>query len=185
MIPTKIRKAHLNFEFKARTVKLDVLEKKLLHLNPIFFGKDQQTDTYFNVTKGRLKLREGNIENALIYYERQDLHGAKQSDILLYQHQPDSSLKEILSKLHEIKVIVKKVRKIYFIENVKFHFDTIDELGTFLEVEAIDTKGEIGIEKLKQQCRKYADLFEVKIEDYVSVSYSDMILELINCCRYY
>ena len=168
---------HINFEFKARTNNLDSLEKKLLELNPKYIGEDQQTDTYFNVTKGRLKLREGNIENALIYYERQDVSGAKQSDILLYQHRPDTSLKDILIKLHGIKVVVKKVRKIYFIGNVKFHFDTIDELGKFVEVEAIDSNGNIGIENLKKQCQKYADLFEIKSEDYISLSYSDMILE--------
>ena len=176
-MPIKIRMPHINFEFKVRTANLDALEKKLLPLNPIFFGKDQQTDTYFNVAKGRLKLREGNIENALIYYERQNIADAKQSDVLLYQHQPDKSLKDILTKLHGIKVVVKKVRKIYFIENVKFHFDTIDELGTFVEVEAIDNTGDIGIEKLKEQCGKYAELFGIKSEDYVSLSYSDMILE--------
>lgn len=174
---------HINFEFKARTKNLNSLENKLLQLKPIFIGEDKQTDTYFNVDKGRLKLREGNIENALIYYERQNVAGAKQSDILLYKHQPDQSLKDILIKIHGIKVEVKKIRKIYFIDNVKFHFDTISGLGTFVEVEAIDNSGNIEtdgyrIEKLKEQCRKYADLFEIKSEDYISLSYSDMILEL-------
>ena len=172
---------HINFEFKATTKDIGALEKKLLQLNPNFIGEDKQTDTYFNVTKGRLKLREGNIENSLIYYERQDVADAKQSDVLLYRHQPDKSLKDILIKLHGIKVVVNKIRKIYFIENVKFHFDTIRELGTFIEVEAIDDTGNIGIEKLKEQCNKYVNLFEIKSEDYISISYSDMILELINC----
>jgi adenylate cyclase, class 2 len=176
---------HINFEFKAKAKNLVVLEKKLLQLNPQYIGEDKQMDTYFNVAKGRLKLREGNIENSLIYYERQNTADARRSDILLYNHQPDKSLKNILVKVHGIKVVVKKVRKIYFIENVKFHFDTIDELGTFVEVEAIDNTGDIGIEKLNEQCRKYADLFEIKSDDYVSVSYSDMILELINCGLYY
>mgnify|MGYP001549615252 CR=1 FL=1 len=172
---------HINFEFKAATKDIGALEKKLLQLNPNFIGEDKQTDTYFNVTKGRLKLREGNIENSLIYYERQDVADAKQSDVLLCRHQPDKSLKDILIKLHGIKVVVNKIRKIYFIENVKFHFDTIKELGTFIEVEAIDDTGNIGIEKLKEQCNKYVSLFEIKSEDYISISYSDMILELINC----
>jgi predicted adenylyl cyclase CyaB len=74
-------------------------------------------------------------------------------------------------------VIVSKKRKIYFIENVKFHFDTIKKLGTFIEVEAIDTNGEFGIEKLKEQCDKYAAFFDIKPEDYISLSYSDLILE--------
>ncbi|MEJ7675352.1 MAG: hypothetical protein WKF59_22250 [Chitinophagaceae bacterium] len=98
----------LNFEFKAKTEDLEDLENKLLLFNPIYIGEDNQTDTYFNVTQGRLKLREGNIENALIYYERQNKAGAKQSDILLYKHNPDYSLKDILIKLHGIKVIVEK-----------------------------------------------------------------------------
>ncbi len=167
----------LNFEFKAKTTELDNLEKKLLELNPKFIGEDNQTDTYFNVTTGRLKLREGNIENSLIYYERQNTAGAKQSDVLLYRHNPDKTLKDILIKLHGIKVIVEKIRKIYFIDNVKFHFDTIAELGTFIEVEAIDKNGNLGIEKLKEQANKYAALFNIKPSDYIALSYSDLILK--------
>jgi adenylate cyclase, class 2 len=166
-----------NFEFKAVAKDLAAFEKKLLTLNPIFIGEDNQTDTYFNVTKGRLKLREGNIENSLIYYERQDVAQVKESDILLYKFQPQPPLKEILVKVHGIKVIVKKKRKIYFIKNVKFHFDTVENLGTFVEVEAIDDAGYMKVEDLKKQCMKYADLFGIKSSDYISVSYSDLILQ--------
>ena len=166
----------LNVEFKATTGRLDKSEQKFLGLNPVFKGLDCQVDTYFHTANGRLKLREGNIENALIYYERKDMAGAKQSDVLLYQHKPDKALKDILIKVHGIKVVVNKIRKIYFIENVKFHFDTIKELGTFIEVEAIDNNGDIGIKKLKEQCKRYADLFEIKSSDYISLSYSDLIL---------
>ncbi len=168
--------SHINFEFKASTKDLNKLENKLRSLNPIFIGVDKQADTYFNVAKGRLKLREGNIENSLIFYERQDVAGAKQSDIILYKHNPEPSLKEILIKVHGIKIVVNKTRRIYFIENVKFHFDSVDGLGTFVEVEAIDDSGNTGIGKLKEQCRKYADLFEIKNSHYISLSYSDLVL---------
>jgi predicted adenylyl cyclase CyaB len=170
---------HLNFEFKARTENLETDEKRLLQLNPKFIGTDKQTDTYFNIPIGRLKLREGNIENALIFYERTDIAGAKKSNVQLYQHKPDKSLKDILIKVHGIKVVINKVRKIYFIENVKFHFDTIKELGTFIEVEAIDNSGDIGIENLKEQCKKYAEFFKIKRADYISLSYSDLILKKV------
>jgi adenylate cyclase class 2 len=172
--------AIVNFEFKAGTHDLKNLEHQLLLLNPKFIGEDNQTDTYFNVAKGRLKLREGNIENSLIWYERQNITGAKQSDVLLYQHTPEKTLKDILIKLHGIKVIVEKKRKIYFIGNVKFHFDTVTKLGTFIEVEAIDTDGKIGIENLKDQCNMYAELFNLQPQDYISLSYSDMLLERNN-----
>ena len=167
----------LNIEFKAATNKLAELEALLQQHTPLFIGEDHQIDTYFNVEKGRLKLREGNIENALIHYEREDFAGAKSSHVLLYQHQPDKTLKEILIKTLGIKAIVDKRRKIYFIDNVKFHFDTVEALGTFIEVEAIDKDGSIGKEKLQAQCDKYAALFNFTTNDFASVSYSDMILK--------
>lgn len=167
----------INFEFKAKAANIELLEKKLQDKNPVFIGEDHQTDTYFNVAKGRLKLREGNIENALIYYERENTKDAKQSDILLYKHQPEKALKDILVKVHGIKTVVRKARRIYFIENVKFHFDTVDGLGTFLEVEAIDSDGSIGVETLKKQCGEYAAFFGVASSDYLSDSYSDMLLK--------
>jgi predicted adenylyl cyclase CyaB len=121
-------------------------------------------------------LREGNIENALIWYERADDPAAKISNVLLYQHNPDLALKSILEKSLGIKTTVSKVRRIYFVENVKFHFDSIDDLGTFVEVEAIDTDNSLPVEKLKDQCKKYQLLFNIKDEDFISTSYSDMML---------
>lgn len=167
----------LNIEFKAATNRLAELEILLKQFNPLFIGEDHQVDTYFNVQPGRLKLREGNIENALIHYEREDFAGAKTSHVLLYQHQPDKVLKEILIKTLGIKTVVDKRRKIYFINNVKFHFDTVDGLGTFIEVEAIDKDGTIGREKLQAQCDEYAALFKIEAADFCALSYSDMVLQ--------
>ncbi len=168
----------LNIEFKARCADVSLAENRLQQHHPVFKGTDNQLDTYFNVPAGRMKLREGNIENALIHYERENTADSKASHVLLYQHQPDENLKAILSKALGVKAVVDKQRKIYFIENVKFHFDTVKELGTFIEVEAIDTDGSIGKEKLKEQCGHYAKVLGVQQQDYISVSYSDMIMEM-------
>jgi predicted adenylyl cyclase CyaB len=170
----------LNIEFKAVTNNLTTLETVLLQHNPVYMGEDHQVDTYFNVMTGRLKLREGHIENALIHYEREDIAGAKSSHVLLYQHTPDKALKEILIKTLGIKAVVDKKRKIYFINHVKFHFDTVDGLGSFVEVEAIDKNGNIGKEQLQAQCDQYAALFSLNKEDFCSLSYSDMILQKNN-----
>jgi len=167
----------INFEFKARCRDLKKAEEILLQQKPLLVGEDHQTDTYFNVECGRLKLREGNIENALIHYVRTNQAGAKQSDVMLYQHRPDATLKQILSTALGVKMIVKKKRKIYFIKNVKFHFDEVQELGTFIEVEAIDKDGSIGLDELKDQCNIYASLFNIQSHDFIAESYSDMLLE--------
>lgn len=166
----------LNIEFKATTNNLSALEVLLLQHNPSFIGEDHQVDTYFNVESGRLKLREGNIENALIHYERKNTAGSKSSQVILYQYQPDKNLKAILTQALGIKVIVDKKRKIYFINNVKFHFDTVQGLGTFIEVEAIDKDGSIHKEKLQEQCDYYANLLKVMAEDFIALSYSDLII---------
>jgi len=47
-------------------------------------------------------------------------------------------------------------------------------LGHFVEVEAIDSDGSIGIQKLQQQCNHYRRLFQISDDDLIDVSYSDM-----------
>jgi adenylate cyclase, class 2 len=167
----------LNFEFKATSRNNEALELILQKFNPQFIGEDFQRDTYFNVKSGRLKLREGNIENALIHYHRENGAEAKQSDVLLYQHNPDKNLKAVLTAALGIKVVVEKRRRIWFVENVKFHFDHIEGLGDFVEVEAIDKHGDIGLDKLKQQCSFFATVLRIKKEEYVAESYSDLLLK--------
>jgi predicted adenylyl cyclase CyaB len=168
---------HKNFEFKAKVDNIELFEEKLLNLNPRFVGKDKQVDTYFKANKGRLKLREGNIENALIQYHRSDTADAKLSEVLLYIHQPDANLKAILQAQFGVLIVVRKLRKIYFIDNVKFHFDNTENLGTFIEVEAIDTDGSLTVERLREQCDQYFSFFKLSNEQLVSKSYSDLLLE--------
>ena len=118
-------------------------------------GIDHQTDTYFRVPHGRLKLREGRIENALIYYERADQASAKQSNVLLTQTRPDSALKAQLTQALGVLVVVKKQRETAFIDNVKFHIDRVEGLGHFVEIEAIDREATISREQLLNQCQSF------------------------------
>ena len=168
---------HINFEFKAGVENINELEALLQQHDPFFVGEDHQVDTYFHVPNGRLKLREGLIENALIHYQRQDRPAARQSDVTLYKADPTSGLKEALVKALGVKVVVDKKRKIYFIDNVKFHFDRVEGLGNFIEVEAIDSTGDIGLERLKAQCNVYAQLFGIREDQYLAGSYSDMLVK--------
>ncbi|MFO0468690.1 MAG: adenylate cyclase, partial [Bacteroidota bacterium] len=56
-------------EIKARCSNPSKVRQLLLQQPNIqFIGVDEQVDTYFKIPSGRLKLREGNIENSLIYY---------------------------------------------------------------------------------------------------------------------
>lgn len=84
-------------------------------------------------------------------------------------------MKEILTRSLGILAEVDKIRDIFFIENVKFHLDTVKDLGTFVEIEAIDDHGIIGKYKLLEQCGYYLKLFDINEEDLLEDSYSDMI----------
>ena len=163
-------------EIKARCSEQDKVREILKGEGAEFKGLDHQTDTYFRVPHGRLKLREGNIENNLIHYDRPDQEGPKQSSVLLYRSTPDSTLKGILMKALGVLVVVEKKREIYFIDNLKFHIDTVAGLGAFIEIEAIDENGSIGKDQLKIQCERYLERFDVKDNDLVDCSYSDLIL---------
>ena len=87
-------------------------------------------------------------------------------------------LKLVLEKACGILVEVVKQREIYFIDNVKFHLDNVPGLGSFVEIEAIDTTGEISKETLLEQCEDYMEKLSIQKEDLVSLSYSDMLLQL-------
>lgn len=167
---------HINVEFKARHANIAAAEKILLQHNPRFAGEDHQIDTYFNVPTGRLKLREGTVEQALIFYERSNTASAKQSNVILYEHKADAALKQVLTASLGVKIVVDKRRRIYFLDNVKFHFDTVAGLGEFVEVEAIDKDGSTGTEKLKAQCDFYQRLLAINAADFLPGSYSDMLL---------
>lgn len=167
---------HINIEIKARCQNQEEIRAALKKCGAEFKGIDHQIDTYFNVQRGRLKLREGNIENFLIYYQREDHKGPKQSSVTLHRTDPQSSLKELLTKALGILVVVDKEREIYFIGNVKFHLDRVKDLGHFVEIEAIDKEGTIRRESLGEQCRKYMELLSINAEDLLRGSYSDLLL---------
>lgn len=167
---------HINIEIKARTSRLEEIRETLRKCGAEFKGTDHQVDTYFNVNRGRLKLREGVIENHLIYYARENISGPKKSIVVLHKNNPDSNLKEILAASLGIRVVVDKNREIYFIENVKFHLDVVLGLGSFVEIEAIDLAGTLGEKKLFEQCNYYLGLFELTKEGLIASSYSDLLL---------
>ena len=165
----------INIEIKAKSNNQDKIREILKSKKAEFKGVDHQIDTYFKVNSGRLKLREGKIENHLIHYQRENKEGPKQSMVTLFKSEPKSSLKEILTKALGILVVVDKKREIYFIDNVKFHIDIVENLGTFVEIEAIDNDENIGKDKLLEQCQFFLNLLEISQEDLISVSYSDLL----------
>ena len=163
-------------EIKARCADSQRIRAVLRERRAEFRGADHQVDTYFKTAHGRLKLREGRIENALVFYERENQAAPKHSQVSLYPATSPAALKDVLVRALDVLVIIEKRREIYFIENVKFHIDEVDSLGTFVEIEAIDAEGNLGKDHLLRQCQEFLQLFAIPAQDLVAVSYSDLLL---------
>ena len=164
----------LNFEFKARMKDEQRVREALKRLRARFIGTDHQIDTYVRVPSGRLKVREGRLENALIFYQRSNVHRARRSAVEMMLLPRRNSLSAILARAFGTLAIVDKRREIYFVKNVKIHLDRVRRLGRFLEVEAISRTGDL--KKIRSQARQFQKLFGITAKDIVAESYSDLIL---------
>jgi len=166
MFNVEIKATYHNFEY-AR----NIIDQK----GGLYRGIDHQVDTYFTSRQGRLKLREGNIENNLIFYNRADKEGPKVSEINLHPVEQPGSLKSVLRAAVGVDIIVDKEREIYFIDNIKIHLDKVIGLGKFLEIEAIDEDETIGKNRLEKQCTDLMVAFEITGSMLIAQSYSDLL----------
>ncbi len=168
----------ISMEIKARCPNPARIRAILKAQRAAFKGLDHQVDTYFRVPRGRLKLRVGNIENALIYYHRKNQRNSKRCDSALYECPEGLVLKKVLAVALGILVIVDKEREIYYIRNAKFHIDRVKKLGSFVEIEVFGGKGHAAPGKLRKQCEFYQKLLGIRARDLVADSYSDQLLKL-------
>jgi adenylate cyclase, class 2 len=147
----------------------------ILHqLGAVREGTQVQTDTYFPVPTGRLKLRVIQGHPAvLIWYDRPNLVGDRTSAYYLTPV-PDAPLLEAtLRAALGVRGVVHKRREVFHYHNVRIHLDDVDRLGAFLELEAVlsDSATEevsrgrlqelvdaLGLERAEPLAGSYADL---------------------------
>jgi adenylate cyclase, class 2 len=163
----------VNFEFKARMRDERRVRTALKQLRARYVGLDHQVDTYFHAPAGRLKVREGKIENALIFYRRSNSARPRRSAVELMLLPRRSALRAILSQVLTPRAVVDKKREIYFVGNVKIHLDRVRGLGKFLEVEAITRTGRL--DRARGQALRFQKLFGVGRQDIIPQSYSDLV----------
>ncbi len=167
----------LNVEIKARCKDLEHLHGILMKSGADFKGTDHQEDRYYAAAEGRLKLRQGPIENSLIHYHRPESKGTKTSEVSLYHPADPKGLQAVLDQALALRVVVAKERRIYYHGNIKFHLDRVQDLGSFVEIEAIDRGGSRTREDLEVQCLAWMKRLGIKPEEGIAQSYSDMLLE--------
>lgn len=132
----------------------------------------RQTDTYFHVPHGRLKLREIDGSHAeLIQYDRPDVAGGRWSTYTRVSVGDPAGLTAALRDALGIRCIVKKVRAVYLYRSARIHVDEVDGLGTFLEFEVVET-APAEAERLMAVLRV---AFAVREEDIIAGSYGEMV----------
>ena len=127
-----------NLEIKATYDDLDRARQLAMDLSAEKMWTKRQTDTYFIASVGKLKLRQVDDEPAeLIAYQRPNESTAKLSDYLIYRSAQGTDLSHCLNHALGIDTKVIKKRTLFLWNNVRIHFDEVEELGAFIEFEAV------------------------------------------------
>lgn len=166
-----------NIEIKLRAPDLAVTRLLALGIGARDEGLLVQTDTFFHVTTGRLKLREidgGHAE--LIAYRRADVAGVKASDYIVAPIAEPKSLLEALSASCGIRVVVRKRRELLMWRNVRIHLDRVEGLGEFLELESVI--GEVDEAAAVVNLDELMVLLKLDRRDAVDVAYADLLAEV-------
>ena len=163
-----------NIELKARCTEFGPIERLLNDLGAGLADTFDQTDTYFRVPRGRLKLRQiGADEGQLIQYTRDDVAGPKQSDYQIAHTSDPGPMRDMLSDLLGVWLEVTKRRQIWLWKNVRIHLDEVTRLGRFVELEAVTE--EQGVTESRARVEQLMEALRIQPADLVSVSYSDLV----------
>jgi len=134
-----------------------------------------QKDIFFNVPTGRLKLRVFTQDRAvLIYYNRSDQPGPKISQYELSETNDPEGLKNILESAYGIRNTVIKSRHLYISGRARIHFDKVDSLGEFIELEIVLSDSD-QLTDGEKEAQKLMDQLGIKAEQLVEVAYVDLL----------
>ena len=132
-----------NLERKARCADLSVAAIAVELLGARCEGVLEQTDVYFRVRNGRLKLRMTQGQpSVLIWYERPNETNARWSRYHLVPVSDPSTLRATLTAALGERGEVRKRRTLWLWQNVRIHLDEVAGLGTFVEFEAVMSASE-------------------------------------------
>ena len=163
-----------NIEIKVKIRDYEKVKRLVEDLCPTPIKTEQQEDTFFITSKGRLKLRESDDKSALIYYDRKDSLEPSQSDIAIsFTDNPDT-LKSVLSKSIGNRGIVKKNRTLYKYGQTRIHLDDVEGLGKFMELEVVLMSDQTSKDG-EAIANELMDKFSIHKSDLIDVAYIDLI----------
>jgi predicted adenylyl cyclase CyaB len=162
-----------NIEIKARAADW---ERQIKIAGQLADGTGEliQEDTFFNCPEGRLKLREiMGGESYLIFYRRSDEKGPKNSVYYTSAVKDPGSMKVLLGSALGVGKTVKKKRTLFLSGRTRIHFDEVEGLGRFLELEVCMKEGESRAEG-EAAVKSFMERLGITEKDLLAGSYADM-----------
>lgn len=169
MMPSPL--PYQDFTLKARVQDAEAIRQKLHGLGATHVGLDEQTDTYFQTQRGKLKWRKGTIENLITHYERVNHGGIEKTIVYRYDVNPGPAAVEALLSTAPIIGTVVKTRSIYRLQHLKIHLDQQPGDLWFLEVEAQDATQRVAAETLRADCEKLFEALGICPADRLRTGY--------------
>ena len=165
-----------NIEIKARAQQFEQLRERAAELSPEAPLIFRQQDFFYDVPRGRLKLRQfdDGTPAELIFYQRDDRDGPKAS---YYTRSPvtnPEAMHALLATALTTRGIVTKERHVYLCGRTRIHLDRVDGLGDFVELEVVlaqDDDEESG----QAEARAMFESLGVAESDLVAVAYVDLL----------
>ncbi|MBM4024803.1 MAG: class IV adenylate cyclase [Planctomycetes bacterium] len=128
-----------NVEIKAKVADLAAVRRIVEGFADSGPMELDQEDTFFKCPRGRLKLRRfaGCAQGQLIYYERPEVAGPKESRYVVHSTADADGLRDVLAAALESIGVVRKQRAVYLVGQTRVHLDRVEGLGEFVELEVV------------------------------------------------
>ncbi len=185
-----------NVEIKAELRDIDLARELLRAIQASKIGVLRHTDTYYKVAEGRFKKREAELDGMrepveYIHYTRADLARPRLSHFKIYAEEQarehfgmlaigagadfeTTELSTATSGSLPVWVIVRKVRELWMVGNVRVHLDQVESLGTFIELEAlVSTSQHVG--KCHEAIAELRAHLSPVMGELIVSSYADMM----------
>lgn len=166
-----------NIEIKARIESVGAITAKVAQLadrGPVDISQD---DTFFVCGQGRMKLREFSANaGQLIFYQRPNQAGPKESFFVISPTASPTSLREALSLGYGQAGRVRKHRTLYLVGRTRVHLDRVENLGHFLELEVVLAEGELLASGVEEAHTLMASL-GISSEQLIEGAYVDLLAQ--------
>lgn len=169
-----------NIEIKARIESVESLAPQAAALADQGPVEIVQDDTFFPCARGRLKLRAFPAgDGQLIYYQRPDQAGPKESFFVISPTAAPDALREALSLAYGRAGRVRKRRILYLIGRTRVHLDRVEDLGDFLELEVVLAEGEPA-ERGVEEARHLMATLGVDAGQLIEGAYVDLLAQQVS-----